>query len=357
VNFTYHSTVSDSLLIFALVDGIERAVENLLSNANKFTSDGGSVSLSVSAVRVTDRITVMIEVADDGKGMTVDDASHIWDDNYKGQIDSIGSGLGLPSINAFASSEGGTVWARPNVTGGSTVGFSISCMGVDEGTVEESNRGIRRSVSESEIHMASLVNQTRREMSMTMCEDYGSSHLIEYSNDFEHHGDHEDPQGPWDPKEVTFSNDMKGQPDEPNECLDQYPYNVLLVEDDPLQMRINVRKLKSKAVKGTINIYMATEGNQGLQKLRNLKFDALVTDMNMPVMDGVTMIRIAKEEGVLPPITKLLSAQTFPTKYFESLGIIGSMVYDKTDTNVDAFKDMLFELQAKTLELYEISIL
>ena len=84
--------MSDSLLIYALVDGVERAVENLLSNANKFTSDGGSVSLSVRTVCEADKVMVMIEVADDGKGMTVEESEFIWNDNYKGQSDSIGSG-------------------------------------------------------------------------------------------------------------------------------------------------------------------------------------------------------------------------------------------------------------------------
>ena len=68
------------------------------------------------------------------------------------------------------------------------------------------------------------------------------------------------------------------------------------------------------------------------------------------------MIRIVRDENVLPPITKLLSAQTFPIKHFESFGISAHMVYDKTDTDVDVFKDVVSELHAKTLDLCEISV-
>ena len=49
-------------------------------------------------------------------------------------------------------------------------------------------------------------------------------------------------------------------------------------------------------------------------------------------------------------------AQTFPIKHFESFGISAHMVYDKTDTEVDVFKDVVSELHAKTLELCEISV-
>ena len=329
VNFKYHSTVSDSLLIFALVDGVERAVENLLSNANKFTSDGGSVSLSVRTVSEADKVMVMIEVEDNGKGMTVEESKFIWNDNYKGQSDSIGSGLGLPSIKAFASSERGTVWAGPNRNGGSTVGFGFVCGAVKEGECEESNRGIRRSVSETELEMASLLEQTRQSLSLSMCVN---------------------------PKELVVPcGTFEGDGLQPSE--EQYrPHTVLLVEDDPLQMRINLKKLKRHAPFGSMNIYTATEGASGLQRLRDIKYDALITDMNMPVMDGVTMIRIAKEENVLPPITKLLSAQTFPVKHFESVGISACMIYDKTDTEVDVFKDVVDELHTKTLDMCEISV-
>ena len=142
----------------------------------------------------------------------------------------------------------------------------------------------------------------------------------------------------------------------PKARIDCRPHTVLLVEDDPLQMRINIKKLKKHAPFGSMSIYTATEGGAGLQRLRDIKYDALITDMNMPVMDGVTMIRIARDENVLPPITKLLSAQTFPIEHFESFGISAHMVYDKTDTEVDVFKDVVSELHAKTLDLCEISV-
>ena len=57
------------------------------------------------------------------------------------------------------------------------------------------------------------------------------------------------------------------------------------------------------------------------------------------------MIKLAREEGVLPRIAKLLSAaQTFPAQHFESFGIDTSMMYDKTDALKNVFADVAIEL-------------
>jgi len=353
VSFTFNSTVPDSMLIFALVDCVERAVENLLSNANKFTSDGGNVSLSVSVVNAMGVKMVMVEVVDDGKGITAENALRVWDEEYKGQSDSIGSGLGLPSVKAFALSEGGSVWARPNEHGGCSVGFGFAGKGVEEGTCEESNRGIRRSTSETEIQSAHTVVQIRKSMSVTMDEGHERS-----SGSSATRGclGPEVREGPEDPEDPECPRESSSRYYDTHEFLDLQSYTVLLVEDDPLQMRINMKRLIKKAPLHSLLIHTATEGGEALQRLREQRYDALVTDMNMPVMDGVSMIRIARSEGILPPITKLLSAQTFPMKHFEMLGIRGDMVYDKTDTETDVFHDVVCALQSKRLELCEISI-
>ena len=56
------------------------------------------------------------------------------------------------------------------------------------------------------------------------------------------------------------------------------------------------------------------------------------------------MIKLAREEGVLPCIAKVLSAQTFPAQHFESFGIDTSMMYDKTDAPKNVFADVAIEL-------------
>ena len=286
VKFNFCSEVSKVIMVYALTDNINRAVENLLSNANKFTSDGGEVLLSVwikQAVSASTPGQICISVKDSGKGFKQGMSDTIWTENYKGQIDSIGSGMGLPSVKEFALQEGGTVWAKSNEGRGVTVGFSVRCLIVDETT--------RNAVG----------------------------------------------------TEGCFTDRVSSR----NSSIDEFQTGeqkfILLVEDDALQMRVNLKKMK-RAVADNVCIRTANEGCDGLVKLRSRRFDAVITDMNMPVMDGATMIKLAREEGILPRITKLLSAQTFPAQHFESFGVEASMMYDKTDTFSDVFADVAAEL-------------
>ncbi len=63
----------------------------------------------------------------------------------------------------------------------------------------------------------------------------------------------------------------------------------ILVTDDSAIMRmylvINLKRLL------TINITEAVNGRDALNKLQKGKFDLLLTDMNMPEMDGAELVR------------------------------------------------------------------
>ena len=94
---------------------VERALENLLSNANKFTTEGGEVTLAALETKIDEnKVKVSVEVRDTGKGMEGVDAQKVWEDEYKAQKDAVGLGLGLPSVRAFAEREGGKVWCGQN---------------------------------------------------------------------------------------------------------------------------------------------------------------------------------------------------------------------------------------------------
>jgi CheY-like chemotaxis protein len=327
VIFDFESSVPDDMHVYALPDSLERAVENLLSNANKFTSDGGKATLRISAMHTFASIEVMVEVQDTGKGLSDDFAASIWDETYKGQMDSIGAGMGLPSVKAFASAEGGVVWSNANRSGrGCTIGFSFKTNVVNDVT--------ETSVRSENLYAAFVgrVSGTFRWSSGAPCASCAS------------------PEKP--PIRTGRSRSLDCSVSGSSIHLTTPPVRppspspghiILLVEDDPLQMRINAKKMKKYAPAGTC-IDLATEGSQGLDCLRAKAYSAVISDMNMPVMDGATMIKIARSEGCLPAITKLLSAQTFPAAHFDSFGISADMMYDKTDAGTDAFKDVSREL-------------
>jgi len=271
-------------LMLGLQDDIERAVENLLSNANKFTSPGDTVILRIDSRHKLNSIEILVEVEDNGKGLTGTDINSMWLENYKGQNDSLGSGIGLPSIRSFACSEGGTTWAHNNSLGGCTIGFSF--------------------VSDS---IENPQTQT--------------------------------------PKQSTQPTDVDFSLPPITEAVETL--YLLYVEDDYLQRRINLKQMEKIFLNQDICIDIATEGSEGLNMLRKYNYAAVVTDMNMPVMDGATMFKIARAEGVLPDIAKILSAQIFGSSTLKRYGISNDQFYDKTDFTRNIFKDVSKELKLR----------
>lgn len=68
---------------------------------------------------------------------------------------------------------------------------------------------------------------------------------------------------------------------------------VLLVEDDKNLSFILKSSLEQMI--GGYEIEVATNGKEGLEKLAAGRFDVIVSDVEMPVMDGVTMVRQVRE--------------------------------------------------------------
>ena len=65
-------------------------------------------------------------------------------------------------------------------------------------------------------------------------------------------------------------------------------YNVLVVEDSPMMRQLLVFAL-SRVKK--LRITEADDGVDGLRKLAGAKFDIIVTDINMPIMDGLKLVK------------------------------------------------------------------
>ncbi len=67
-----------------------------------------------------------------------------------------------------------------------------------------------------------------------------------------------------------------------------YP-NILMVEDDRT-MRIVIKSILLRVGFVADQIYEAVNGKEGLEILRQYDIDLILTDINMPVMDGLEML-------------------------------------------------------------------
>lgn len=70
-------------------------------------------------------------------------------------------------------------------------------------------------------------------------------------------------------------------------------YKVLIVEDSP-----TMRQVLSFALKrvGRVDIVEAQDGVDGLKKISQDKFDLALIDINMPLMDGLKLVKLIRSD-------------------------------------------------------------
>jgi signal transduction histidine kinase len=103
---------------------VKQVLLNLLSNALKFTTEGGRVEV---LARVIDGMAE-ISVTDTGVGIAAEDQEAVFEEfrqvgtaNKKAE----GTGLGLTLCRKFIELHGGKIWVKSQVGAGSTFTFTI----------------------------------------------------------------------------------------------------------------------------------------------------------------------------------------------------------------------------------------
>ena len=71
------------------------------------------------------------------------------------------------------------------------------------------------------------------------------------------------------------------------------PFHALVVEDSPTMRQLICFALRR--IKG-LEVAEADDGVDGLKKLSAQKFDILITDINMPVMDGLKLVSLVRKD-------------------------------------------------------------
>jgi len=83
----------------------------------------------------------------------------------------------------------------------------------------------------------------------------------------------------------------------------QKAVKILVVDDFPTMRRIIKNLLKDL---GYENVDEAEDGVMGLEKLRNNNFDLVVSDWNMPNMDGLVMLKTIRADAELSKLPVLM---------------------------------------------------
>lgn len=234
-------TMTDGDLHMAIdVEKMERVVFNLVSNAFKYTPDNGSVTVTYGV----EGQSLVIKVADTGKGIAHDDIGKIFDRFY--QVDRVhpqGAGIGLSLARAFVELHGGTIDVDSEPGVGSVFTVTIPVRHVAEST-------------------------TTRHSGNATCYDI----------------------------------DAELGDIEPSEMPDESDKPLMLIIDDNADMRRMVAELLS----GGYRIITAADGRQGLKMAAKYVPDIIICDVMMPVMDGMECCSHLKAEMTTSHIPVLM---------------------------------------------------
>ncbi|MFZ2282551.1 MAG: HAMP domain-containing sensor histidine kinase [Lutibacter sp.] len=127
-NLTLRCNFDGELFVYADSDMIDTVIRNIISNAIKFTPNGGKIEINLVKV---DKIknTCTIAIVDTGIGMAKDSQLNVFEIDATmstlGTDNENGTGLGLKLCKEFLTINKGTIWIETNENRGTAVFISL----------------------------------------------------------------------------------------------------------------------------------------------------------------------------------------------------------------------------------------
>lgn len=229
VNYHIHIETEDTE-IFYDADMITIILDNLMSNAAKYTSEG-DITLSLRSVEENQIKYTEISVSDTGHGIDAEALPHIFDRYYqaKSKYQASGSGIGLALVKGLSELHEGILKVESTVDTGTTFTLRL------------------------------LTENT-------------------YPNAI--HAQHDMEKKPMDAEETTIT-------DTPTE---NHPI-VLVVEDNT-----DIREYIRSSFTDIYEVITAKDGKEGWELAQARIPNIIVSDIMMPVMDGIELCKRIKED-------------------------------------------------------------
>ncbi len=122
-------------------------------------------------------------------------------------------------------------------------------------------------------------------------------------------------------------------------------YSILIVDDElPI-----TQSFKEFFEDYDYIVETAQNGKEGLEKLRNGKFDVAIVDIKMPEMDGIEMMRQANI-GKIPPKWIMLTGHGERNEVVEALKLGAVDWFDKQGINMAELQEKVRTLTSGKLE-------
>jgi len=234
---------------------IEKVCSNLIFNALKFTPEGGRIS-----VEITDRRRhIEISVEDSGPGVSPELHDQIFKRFYEKPIDQSsaikGTGIGLAISKQMIELHGGRIYVMESESTGAT--FVVELLKGDEHFGDKVTRVIHRPTTDrsDQTEVISIPEQQE---------------LIS-------------------PVAVTTTSDRTALP-------------LLLIVEDNAEIRLYIQQIFN----GVYRFITAKNGQEGLKQAKYHMPELIISDIMMPVMDGITFCTEVKTDIELSHIPVIL---------------------------------------------------
>jgi signal transduction histidine kinase/ligand-binding sensor domain-containing protein/DNA-binding response OmpR family regulator len=252
IDYSFNSDV-DSLSADFDADKLERIMFNVLSNAFKFTPKNGAVKCRLrcyTKLNAAQEQWISIVVSDTGIGIPEENLQKIFErffqDKGSNFILNQGSGIGLSIVREFVELHGGTIGLKSRVGKGSS--FEIN-LPIHSGNEIMPNKKSKR-----------IQNNDQIKDNLQGAGSSGTSYL----------------------NQITSGKEK----DEIRKKA-----RILIVEDSE-----EFRRYLSEALKDRYVVMEAANGKEGWQKALSAHPDLIVSDIAMPIMDGIEFIKKVKND-------------------------------------------------------------
>lgn len=296
-NIQYHfRSNEEQLLLWFDEEKMELILYNLLSNAFKYSNDGGSILVKVMD---TSAEWIHLEIIDDGIGIPEDHLPHIFDPFYRATNNQYtGTGIGLALVKNLVEFHHGIIQVDSQAGNGSTFRVALK-KGNAHFTIEERQDGV-----------------TKRQAELGTLE-------IE----------------PLETGSLSTPTPFLQTPTKEQ-------LQLLLIEDNAA-----ILKYFRQHFEEHYRILEAQNGEEGLRLAQKYIPDLIISDVMMPKMNGLSLCKKLKdhiETRHIPVI--LLTARTALTHQLEGFES-GAFEYITKPVNITVLKSRVFALTKNMLQL------
>ncbi|MBN3035460.1 MAG: response regulator, partial [Bacteroidales bacterium] len=264
IGLVYH-THHEALRVYVDRDKMEKILNNLLSNAFKFTPEGGRIEVILDSgdCPLNDHPCAEIRVSDTGIGIPADKRDRIFDRFFQGHRhlndQQAGSGIGLALTRELVTLHHGTISAESRPGGGSTFTVRLPLgayqLKADE-IAEDDQPGLAGNVEVS-------------------------GEMMEFQAEAEAALHHKEPNS------RSLVKKQSGDTGEDDSVL----HRILIIEDNT-DLRFYIRGL----LENIYRIIEASDGEEGLGRAVEELPDLVISDVMMPGMDGYQLCEKLKND-------------------------------------------------------------